>query len=248
MNVQDISLVCGIMFVASTVRSALGFGEALIAMPLLAFVVPLNIAAPFVAMVSMLNACLILAREWRMISFRETGSLTVAALVGVYFGQKLLGLQGYDSIVKGSLAVVILIFSGWSLWSPQAFRLKTDRMAPVFGFISGVLGGAYNTAGPPLVMFGTLRRWPTERFRANLQSYFLAGGTTVLAFHCYNGRVTADVLTLFAIVVPVIFLTSFLGRLLTQHISPTQFLKIVHVALLLVGSLLLAASMKSLLT
>jgi len=27
--------------------------------------------------------------------------------------------------------------------------------------------------GPPLVVYGTLRRWPPDQFRATLQSYFL---------------------------------------------------------------------------
>ena len=64
------AIVCGIIFAGSIVRSTLGFGEALIAMPLLVFVIPPQMASPLVAVVSSFNAILILSREWRQISFR----------------------------------------------------------------------------------------------------------------------------------------------------------------------------------
>jgi uncharacterized membrane protein YfcA len=41
-----------IVFIATLIRSAFGFGEALIAVPLLAFFIPLEVAAPLVVLVS----------------------------------------------------------------------------------------------------------------------------------------------------------------------------------------------------
>jgi uncharacterized membrane protein YfcA len=39
-------LVVAVVFVATLIRSAIGFGEALIAVPLLAFFIPVRVAAP----------------------------------------------------------------------------------------------------------------------------------------------------------------------------------------------------------
>jgi hypothetical protein len=44
--------------------------------------------------------------------------------------------------VKGLLAVVIIAFSAWSL-RKSPLELRDDRMAGLFGFAAGVLGGAY---------------------------------------------------------------------------------------------------------
>jgi uncharacterized membrane protein YfcA len=44
--------VLAVIFVATLIRSAFGFGEALIAVPLLALTVPVEIAAPLAALVS----------------------------------------------------------------------------------------------------------------------------------------------------------------------------------------------------
>lgn len=238
MDSLDVVLVCGIIFVGSLVRSTLGFGEALIAMPLLAFVIPTQMAAPLVAVVSSFNAILILYREWRQISFRETGVLTIAALMGIPIGIWLLA-EGSEAAIKVLLAIVVIGFAIWSLSSLKAIRILPSRWAPAFGLLAGILGGAYNTAGPPLVIFGTLRQWPAKTFRANLQSYFLLGGTTVLAMHLSRGAVTPEVIRLAAMCLPLTIVAALIGHRLTKSVSTEQFIRVVHVCLLLIGTLLL---------
>ena len=129
MDPLDVALVCGIIFVGSLVRSTVGFGEALIAMPLLAFVIPAHKAAPLVAVVSAFNAILILYREWRQISFRETGRLTVAALAGIPIGIWLLS-AGSEAAIKVLLAIVVISFAAWSLSSRKTIRILSSRWAP----------------------------------------------------------------------------------------------------------------------
>ena len=108
--------------------------------------------------------------------------------------------------------------------------------------MAGILGGAYNTAGPPLVIFGTLRRWPAETFRANLQSYFLLGGTTVLGMHIWRGAVDADVIRLTAMCLPLTLVAALVGHRLTKSVSTEQFIRVVHICLLLIGTLLLVTA------
>ena len=242
MDSFDVGLVCGIIFVGSLVRSTLGFGEALIAMPLLAFVIPPQMAAPLVAVVSSFNAILILYREWRQISFRETGVLTIAALMGIPIGVWLL-TEGSEVVIKVLLAIVVIGFAIWSLCRQKALLILPAGWAPAFGIAAGILGGAYNTAGPPLVIFGTLRHWPAEKFRANLQSYFLLGGTTVLAMHISRGAVNADVIRLSAMCLPLTIVAAFVGHRLTKSVSTEQFIRVVHVCLVLIGTLLLVTAM-----
>ncbi len=235
---EIVILIAAIAFAATLVRSTLGFGDALISMPLLATILPLKVAAPYIAALSVFNAIVILAQEWRHISFRETGPLIFPALLGIPFGMWLLR-DGNPRLVTGLLAVLVLSFASWNLWKPESLQLKTDRSAPLFGVVSGVLGGAYNTAGPTLVIFATLRRWPVERFRANLQSYFIVGGTVVFLLHVWHGHVTVPVLKLFAICVPLTILSAAIGRRITCSIPTARFTRYVHIGLLFVGLVLL---------
>src|ERR1700739_3270567 len=77
-----------------------------------------------------------------------------------------------EALVKGLLAVAIIGFSSYALASRGRWQLHTDRLGWVFGFVAGILGGAYGVNGPPLVIYGSLRRWSPEHFRATLQGYF----------------------------------------------------------------------------
>ena len=41
----------------------------------------------------------------------------------------------------------------------HALVLKTDRTTPLFGLVSALPRGAYNTGGPHLVIYGTPQGW-----------------------------------------------------------------------------------------
>lgn len=237
----ELILVGVIILLATLVRSTVGFGDALVAMPLLAFVVPLRIAAPLIALVSIFNAFVVLLKEWRQVSFRETGLLIITAMAGIPIGAEVLR-SGDERLVKALLAVIVLAFSIWSLRKPGAFALKSDRTAPIFGVAAGILGGAYNTAGPPLVVFGTLRNWPVERFRANLQSYFVIASSVVLLMHVKNDLVTNHVLVLFGVSMPITVVAAVIGRRITSELPVQRFQRLVHFALVVIGVMLLVTS------
>ena len=69
--------------------------------------------------------------------------------------------------VEPSIALVLSIVSFATL------------LRSTFGFFAGILGGAYNTNGPPVVIYGSLRKWSPATFRATLQGYFF-----MAAFFC----------------------------------------------------------------
>jgi uncharacterized membrane protein YfcA len=55
-----------------------------------------------------------------------------------------------ETVVKAILGAVIIGFSVYCLASRSQYELKNDRLAWLFGFCAGVLGGAYGMNGPPL--------------------------------------------------------------------------------------------------
>jgi uncharacterized membrane protein YfcA len=75
-----------VVFVASLIRSAFGFGEALIAVPLLALRIPVEIAAPLAVLLSITVAGVVVAQDWRKIHLRSAGWLVVSTLFGIPLG------------------------------------------------------------------------------------------------------------------------------------------------------------------
>jgi uncharacterized protein len=132
--------VAAVLFLATVVRSALGFGEALVAVQLLALLISVETAVPLAVLVSVVVAAAVVLRDWRHVQLGSVGRLVIATLVGTPIGLVLL-TRAPEAAVKAGLAVVIIAFSAYSLWTRGAARLRSDRSAWGFGLAAGVLGG-----------------------------------------------------------------------------------------------------------
>jgi uncharacterized membrane protein YfcA len=134
--------IMGVLSVAALVASIFGFGVALIAMPVLAVMVDMKTATPLVALVIMTVVVTILSRQWREVQFQSVWRLILASVFGVPIGLFLLnGL--HDQVMKLSLALIIIAFSCYNVFTPHMLVLKTERASYLFGIVSGILGGAY---------------------------------------------------------------------------------------------------------
>ena len=163
-----------VIFIATLIRSVFGFGEALVAVPLLALRIPVTVAAPLAVLVSVMVAGVIVLQDWRKIEMRSAAGLTLSSLFGIPLGLLLLTrVNGHA--VKAILGIIIAGFSIYSLTAKRKLHLEKDHPAWLIGsgFCSGILGGAYGMNGPPLAVYGSLRRWSPQQFRATLQGYFL---------------------------------------------------------------------------
>lgn len=233
-----LAAVLVIVLAATVARAALGFGDALVAMPLLALVIDLRTATPLVALISGAISIAVLARAWRQVDFKAAWRLLAGTLVGIPFGLFLL-TRAPTPVVKGILGAMLILFGLYNLIGPRLAELKNDRYSYLCGLIAGVLGGAYNTNGPPVVAYGMLRRWPPEGFRATLSGYFLASGVAVLAGHAVAGLWTAEVFRWYLYSLPVIAAGLLIGNVLHRAASPARFEQAVNVFLIVMGILLL---------
>ena len=231
--------VLAVIFFATTIRSAFGFGEALIAVPLLALLIPVEVAVPLAVLVSITVAAVIIVQDWQHVHFASAWRLVISTLFGIPFGLWLLTAVA-EPVVKAVLAVVIVAFSIFCLIGRSRVELKDERLAWVFGFFAGILGGAYGMNGPPLVIYGALRHWSPERFRATLQGYFLPASVVGMAGYWLTGLWVPAVNRYFLLSLPLAIGAIFAGRWLNRRMKGQRFLIYVHAGLILVGISLLA--------
>ena len=234
--------VAAVVFLATVIRSAFGFGEALVAVPLLALAIPVEVAAPVAVLVSITVALIVVLQDWRSIHIRSAVSLVLPTLLGIPVGLLVLKTVP-ERIVKVLLAAVIVGFSAWSLMPRVRVELKNDRMAVFFGFLAGVLGGAYGMNGPPLAIYGSLRKWAPANFRATLQGYFLPASLAGMAGYWFAGLWTPAVNRFYLVSLPGALLAILLGRMLNKRLNARQFLLYVHAGLILIGAVLLAQAL-----
>jgi len=230
-----------VVFLATLIRSTFGFGEALVAVPLLALRVPIEIAAPLAVLLSITIAAVVVVQDWRKIHLHSTTWLLLPTFAATPLGVALLA-SSHQRLVKGALAIVIMGFSGYFLIGKKPPRLERDSRPWLLGcgFAAGILGGAYGMNGPPLVIYGAMRRWSPQHFRATLQGYFLPASIVAMAGYWFAGlwvpAVTHDYLISLAVAVPAIFV----GRFLNHRLKSDSFLRYVHAGLVLIGAILLA--------
>jgi uncharacterized membrane protein YfcA len=236
-------LIPGVLFLATLIRSTLGFGEALVAVPLLALVVPVEVAAPVAVLASITVAFIAVVQDWRKIHVRSVGWLVLPTMLGIPLGLMLLRTVP-EPAVKGALAAVIIAFSVHSLLSGKQRELKNDKFAWLFGFGAGVLGGAYGMNGPPLVIYGSLRRWSPQHFRATLQGYFLPASLAGLWGYRLAGLWTPAVNRFYLLSLPLVVLATFLGRAINRRMAIQPFLLYVHGGLIVVGIVLLLQAVR----
>lgn len=236
--------VLAVVFLATFIRSAFGFGEALFAVPLLALFIPLQVAAPLAVLVSITIAAVVVAQDWRKIHMRSTGWLVGATLFGIPVGLMLLK-SSHQQAVRIALAVFILAFAAYSLLGSKPPELKRDSKPWLLGcgFLAGVFGGAYGMNGPPLVIYGAMRRWSAQHFRATLQGYFLPASIIGMGGYWLAGLWGPAVTHYFLLCLPVLLPAIWLGRIVNHRMHGDTFLKYIYAGLAAVGVVLLAQSL-----
>jgi uncharacterized membrane protein YfcA len=237
--------VLAVVFIATLIRSAFGFGEALFAVPLLALFIPLQVAAPLAVLVSITIAAVVVAQDWRKIHVRSMGWLVGATLFGIPVGLLLL-TSSHQQAVKIALAILIIAFAAYSLLGSKPPELKQDSKIWLLGcgFIAGVFGGAYGMNGPPLVIYGTMRRWSAQQFRATLQGYFLPASLIGMAGYWLAGLWVPAVTHYYLLSLPVLLPAIWLGRVVNHRLHGDAFLRYVYVGLAGIGAVLLVQSVR----
>lgn len=234
-----------VVFLATVIRSTFGFGEALVAVPLLAMIIPLEIATPLAVLLSVTVAAVIVLQDWRRIHARSAIWLVLATLPGIPLGLWWL-TAGQQRLTIGVLGAIVLAFAIFSLFKTSALKLKHDSRTwlLVCGFLAGVLGGAYGLNGPPLVVYGSLRRWSAQHFRATLQGYFLPASLIAMGGFWVTGLWTRPVTHYYLLSLAPALLAIFIGRAINHRLHGESFLKYVYTGLAGIGLLLIVQSIR----
>lgn len=233
--------VTAILFAGFLLQSTIGFGSALIAMPLLGALLGVRTATAIVGILSLASSLIIVLIDRRHIDLRQSWRLTVASIIGVPFGLYLLQVVPEGIILK-ALGAVLIAYGLFSLFSARLRRRRprnTGWLAWPLGFAAGVLGGAYNTNGPPLVVYGVLSQWPPQQFRATLQSVFFTSGIVIAMGQVAAGLWTQTAITFALLAAPAIPVAVLIGRWLNQRISQALFTTLLYIFLIALGARLL---------
>ena len=226
------------IFLGAFTQSLTGFGVALVAMAILPPLLGLQVATPLVALTGIVLETMMLARYRESLQIGSIWRLLAASLVAIPFG--VFFLRRLDERI--ALFVLGMVISGYAIYALVGFRLPELRhpfWAWATGLASGMLGGAYNTSGPPVVIYGNCRRWSPQEFKSNLSGFFIVNSLTVVTAHFVSGNYTPGVMSYFWWILPALGFGFLAGQSLDRWLNPEVFRKIVLVLLIILGGRML---------
>jgi uncharacterized membrane protein YfcA len=226
-------LVVGVAIFTKTV---VGFGLALVAMPILVdiFNVDLRLATPLVLLLGLVSQAVMLARYRAAFNLRAVARLGLSSWPGIVIG--VFALRHVDSqLILVPLGVVVTGYALYALFVPRLPKLTHPGWAYGLGFVAGVLGGAYNTSGPPVIIYGNAQGWGAAAFKGNMQGFFFISTTVLMVSHAVNGSFTPQVWAGFLLTLPAAVVGMAAGFALDRYINPVWFRRAVLVVLVVLG-------------
>jgi len=227
--------VCLAVALAGAVQGLSGFGSGLVLVSIVPWFIDITLAVPFAAVFSYATVLAMAWRHRRQIRFRYALPLVAGLFPGVPLGMAF--LQGVDpALATGALGVVLVTYTTWALRAgPDQPVRVSPRWGPAFGLAGGVLGGAFNSSGPPIVLYSTLQDWDKGETVGTLQAFFLCQGALTLTGFAYKGLITTQTLTWNLWMFPLLVAGIWLGDRFHHRIDEVTFRRVVMVGLLLMG-------------
>jgi len=247
-NVSSLSLF-GLAFYmlvmtgAFAVRSAAGFGAVLIAMPMLAFVLPVSTAVSVTTALTAITSVQHVGRHWHRVAWGHFAIISFYSAIGIGVGFYFINLLNEEAL-RRSLGLFLIVFALYALATakvspvlPASWRRALAAGTGVAGGILGTLFGA--GVGPIYVIYFNTLRMEREIFRVTMAMVVLLGGAARIAGYARLGFYEGSSITLIAIGLPLVVVGSWLGERVIRRLDPVRFCWLVGGLVLLSGIALL---------
>ncbi len=230
-----------IVLLAYLIFGISGFGSTLIAIPLLAHLMPLTFAIPMVVVLDCVSAISMGLKLRADVSRSEFVPMLPFLLAGLLVGAFVL-LNVPARWLLLVLGVFVLVFSAdFLLQRKSRLRLPRWTVAPI-GLLAGTTSSAFGVGGPIYVFYFAARGASPEQIRATVPAVFSFTSVARIAIFAGVGLYNREVLMATAALLPVMALGLWCGHRLHGRLTRDQALRIVGTLLLLSGvSLVLRA-------
>jgi uncharacterized membrane protein YfcA len=213
-----------------------GFGSALVAMPLLALVLPIRTVVPLMLLLDFVGMLTQGMRLRRDLDRREMLAVVPWLLVGMTVGVTALVLLPARALLV-ALGISILAYAVSSLRHHHDRRPIARWWAVPAGLFGGLFGGMFGTGGAVFAMYYTSRIPDPSRMRATMSAVFVVSTAARLLLFLVSGLLLQrEVWLAFAALVPLVLIGFFVGHRLHGRLTPLQVARFISVLLVFSGT------------
>ena len=221
-------LAAAITALAGAVRGFSGFGSALIHIPLISAVYSPQVAAASFVIIDFLTGLYFAPKVYRQASWREILPLAASSILAAQFGALILIYADPVALrwmICGLIgAVLAILISGWRYHGRPRLPITI-----AVGLIAGLLGGAVQIAGPPVIIYWLGAALAAQVVRANFIVYFAIFSAASLITYALRGLLTPEIVALSLMIGPLQVGAMALGTQLFLRASEHDYRRIAYV-------------------
>ena len=226
------------------VKGTLGFGMPMVALPIIAFIIP-----PTTAMI--LLCAPIFLTNFLQIKFREGVSsyrflpMFLCLIIGLIIGARLILEIDVKTITQ--IIAVSIIFA--ALVNCFGIKIKNinknheNTITSLIGFGSGILGGLSTFYGPPMLAYLVAVDLPKEKFVRTVSTMYFIGSFPLYGSLIYYGFATKEDLIFSLILIIPAFIAQQLGTKIRDKFNQKQFRLCILITLIILGFSLLVKTL-----
>jgi hypothetical protein len=223
-----------ITMVASAAQAITGFGFALLAVPLLALVTPIETAVVAGSLASLALTAGAAWRERHHVEWPAARVIMLAALLGMPAGAVLLDVL--PGVALTAIVGFAVLVSTWLVWRRPALPAGRSTNIAV-GVLVGLLTTSTGTNGPPLVAAFQSLGYPPRRFRATIAAIFTGCGIVAVALFAVAGQLTVTAWQITAAGLPGAAIGWWSGDHVFRRIDAARFRYVVLGALVIASTI-----------
>ena len=227
-----------VIFLASFVMGLTGFGIALVAMAFLPWLMSPVTAIILLTIYAFVFSIVVVVQLRRDLTPRALVDLLLGTLAGTPLGVWVLASLPVTALNR-LIGLVLVIVVALELRGAMPRRLTGRGWGLGAGFLSGVLGGAVGTPGPPVIVYATTQGWSPRTMKANTMGFFLVNQSAILLGYWWAGLLTREIAVVSAAFALPALAGVATGVALFGHLDPIGFRRIVFTLLLISGATLL---------
>ena len=236
MNTVAIVLLLLGAFAGGFVSGLAGFGTGLMALGIWLHVVSPAVAVSLVTICSIISQTSTLISFWRFVEAKLVWPFVIGGLAGVPIGTMLVS-HADPGLFKLGIGLLLLVFPTLLYFSRTQLALNFGgRLADAaIGFAGGILGGVAGLSGVLPTLWASVRGWGKDERRGVFQAFNTTVLVAALCLQAGSGFITAEVLWLVLMVLPMTIFGAWLGARAYRALSDQNFRDVVLGLLFLSG-------------
>ena len=217
-------------------KSGFAGGAGVVAVPLLALVMPVQHAAALILPLLLVMDVKTVLLYRHAINFREIKAIGIAALIGIAIAGSAMASLSSDAL-QLALALFCILFASWQKLMPLLGKLPGS--AYLWGTLSGISSTLLHAGGPPISIYFLSKGLSKKVWLAQAAVFFALMNMVKVIPYSLNDVWQLEFFLIDVVLLPVAVMGVYLGHKIQGYLTEASFTLSCRILLGITGSLLL---------